>query len=82
MYGNNEVGIVQLIVEIGELLKEYQLYFYIDVVQVFGLLLIDVKNSYIDFLFVLGYKFNGLKGIGFLYVSKDVKFFLFLFGGE
>lgn len=82
MYGNNEVGTVQPIVEIGELLKEHQSYFHTDAVQAFGLLPIDVKNSHIDLLSVSGHKLNGPKGTGFLYASKDVKLSPLLFGGE
>lgn len=73
MYGNNEVGTVQPIEEIGELLKEHKAYFHTDAVQAFGLLPIDVKNSHIDLLSVSGHKLNGPKGTGFLYASKDVK---------
>ncbi|MEI1422338.1 cysteine desulfurase [Bacillus cabrialesii] len=82
MYGNNEVGTVQPIDEIGELLKEHQAYFHTDAVQAFGLLPIDVKNSHIDLLSVSGHKLNGPKGTGFLYASKDAKLSPLLFGGE
>lgn len=82
MYGNNEVGTVQPIEEIGELLKEHKAYFHTDAVQAFGLLPIDVKNSHIDLLSVSGHKLNGPKGTGFLYASKDVKLSPLLFGGE
>lgn len=82
MYGNNEVGTVQPIDEIGELLKEHKAYFHTDAVQAFGLLPIDVKNSHIDLLSVSGHKLNGPKGTGFLYASKDVKLSPLLFGGE
>ncbi|KJJ42944.1 cysteine desulfurase [Bacillus subtilis] len=82
MYGNNEVGTVQPIDEIGELLKDHPAYFHTDAVQAFGLLPIDVKNSHIDLLSVSGHKLNGPKGTGFLYASKDVKLSPLLFGGE
>lgn len=82
MYGNNEVGTVQPIEEIGVLLKEHKAYFHTDAVQAFGLLPIDVKNSHIDLLSVSGHKLNGPKGTGFLYASKDVKLSPLLFGGE
>ncbi|MDS9996448.1 cysteine desulfurase family protein [Bacillus atrophaeus] len=82
MYGNNEVGTVQPIAEIGELLNGHQAYFHTDAVQAFGFLPIDVKNSHIDLLSVSGHKLNGPKGTGFLYANKDVKLSPLLFGGE
>jgi cysteine desulfurase len=82
MYGNNEVGTVQPIDEIGQLLKEHTAYFHTDAVQAFGFFSIDVKSSHIDLLSVSGHKLNGPKGTGFLYASKDVKLSPLLFGGE
>lgn len=82
MYGNNEVGTVQPIDEIGQLLKEHTAYFHTDAVQAFGFFPIDVKSSHIDLLSVSGHKLNGPKGTGFLYASKDVKLSPLLFGGE
>ncbi|WP_010531086.1 cysteine desulfurase family protein [Lentibacillus jeotgali] len=82
MYVNNETGMIQPIETIGNLLKNHQAYFHTDAVQAFGLLDIDVKESGIDLLTVSSHKINGPKGIGFLYVSKDVKIEALQFGGE
>lgn len=82
MLGNNEVGSIQPIEEIGQLLKEHQAYFHSDAVQAYGLLPIDVGRMGIDLLSVSGHKINGPKGTGFLYVRKGVKFSPRLFGGE
>lgn len=82
MLGNNEVGSIQPIAEIGQLLKEHQAYFHSDAVQVYGLLPIDVGRMGIDLLSVSGHKINGPKGTGFLYARKGVKFSPRLFGGE
>lgn len=45
MYGNNEVGTIQPIDEIGELLSGHQAYFHTDAVQAFGYMPIDVKKA-------------------------------------
>ncbi|TKC20021.1 cysteine desulfurase family protein [Robertmurraya kyonggiensis] len=82
MYGNNEVGSLQPIQEIGEMLREHPAVFHTDAVQAYGLMNIDVKELNVDLLSVSAHKINGPKGIGFLYVKKDVKLAPILFGGE
>ena len=81
MFGNNEVGTMQPIVEIGKLLKEHQAYFHTDAVQAYGLVEINVKEFGIDLLSISAHKINGPKGVGFLYAA-NVKFEPLLIGGE
>jgi cysteine desulfurase len=82
MYGNNEVGAIQPIKEIGLLLKDHPAVFHTDAVQAYGLEDIDVKEQHIDLLSVSSHKINGPKGIGFLYVKNGIKLNPQLFGGE
>jgi cysteine desulfurase len=82
MYGNNEVGTMQPIKEIGQILADHSAIFHTDAVQAYGLEKINVKESGIDLLSVSAHKINGPKGIGFLYANKDVKLSPRLFGGE
>ncbi|MEH7109520.1 cysteine desulfurase family protein [Bacillus sp. JJ1764] len=82
MYGNNEVGTLQPIKEIGELLKDHQAKFHTDAVQAYGLENIDVNECFIDLLSVSAHKINGPKGTGFLYVRSNVKISPRVFGGE
>ncbi|ONG92569.1 cysteine desulfurase NifS [Bacillus cereus] len=82
MFGNNEVGTMQPIAEIGKLLKEHQAYFHTDAVQAYGLVEIDVKEFCIDLLSISAHKINGPKGVGFLYAGAYVKFEPLLIGGE
>ncbi|MBP3039378.1 cysteine desulfurase [Bacillaceae bacterium Marseille-Q3522] len=82
MYGNNEVGTIQPIQEIGQLLASHQAKFHTDAVQAFSSEAIDVKQGNIDLLSVTAHKINGPKGIGFLYAKKDIKLSPLLFGGE
>ncbi|MCA1056258.1 cysteine desulfurase [Rossellomorea aquimaris] len=82
MYGNNEVGTIQPIREIGQLLKDHDAYFHTDAVQAFGLVDLDVKELGVDMLSVSGHKINGPKGIGFLYCRREVNLQPGTFGGE
>lgn len=82
MFANNEVGIIQPIEEIGELLKDHSAYFHTDAVQAYGSLSIDVRTAHIDLLSVSSHKINGPKGIGFLYQRKGVFLKPIFYGGQ
>jgi cysteine desulfurase len=82
MYGNNEVGTIQPIKEIGELLTSEEVIFHTDAVQAYGLVNIDVQASHIDLLSVSAHKINGPRGIGFLYIRDGVKMDPSTYGGE
>jgi cysteine desulfurase len=82
MYGNNEVGSIQPIKEIGGLLKPHQALFHTDAVQAYGIEDIDVNELNVDLLSVSAHKINGPKGTGFLYVRDKVKLVPRAYGGE
>lgn len=82
MYGNNEVGSLQPISEIGAVLEGHQAVFHTDAVQAFGVLKLDVKELKTDLLSVSGHKLNGPKGIGFLYAKSGITLKPRVFGGE
>ena len=82
MFANNEVGTIQPIAEIGQLLSEHQAYFHTDAVQAYGLLPINVKKMHIDLLSVSAHKINGPKGIVFLYENTGVRLQPYFYGGE
>ncbi|MGG4550517.1 cysteine desulfurase family protein [Rossellomorea marisflavi] len=82
MFGNNEVGTIQPISEIGHLLKDHQALFHTDAVQAYGLQELHVGELGVDLLSVSGHKINGPKGVGFLYCRKDVDILPLAHGGE
>lgn len=82
MFGNNEVGTIQPIAEIGELLKNHTATFHTDAVQAFGLMAINVEDLHIDLLSASAHKINGPKGIGFLYAKQGLKLANFMYGGS
>ncbi|MCM3442016.1 cysteine desulfurase family protein [Metabacillus halosaccharovorans] len=82
MFGNNEVGTIQPIREIGEYLKDYPAFFHTDAVQAYGMESIDVQELGVDLLTVSAHKINGPKGVGFLYVKAGIKLQPALYGGE
>ncbi|GKV67999.1 cysteine desulfurase [Sporosarcina sp. NCCP-2716] len=82
MFGNNEVGTVQPIGEIGSLLKEHQALFHTDAVQAYGMIPLDVRELDVDLLSVSSHKVNGPKGVGFLYEKKGIDLQPLLTGGS
>lgn len=81
MFANNEVGTIQPIEKIGEIAKKYGICFHTDAVQAYGHLPISVRRLGIDMLSASGHKCNGPKGIGYLYVKKEVDLPSFIHGG-
>lgn len=81
MYGNNEVGTIQPISEIGALLREHSAIFHTDAVQAYGLESIDVNELQVDLLSVSAHKINGPKGVGFLYQKAGTPLASYALGG-
>lgn len=81
MFANNEIGTIQPIREIGEIAHEHGILFHTDAVQAFGQVPINVDEYHIDMLSASGHKFNGPKGIGFLYIKRGTKISSFADGG-
>lgn len=81
MYANNEIGTIQPIAEIGRIARENGILFHTDAVQAYGHVPLDVDELSIDMLSASGHKFNGPKGVGFLYIRKGVKIRAFIHGG-
>lgn len=82
MFANNEIGTIEPIKEIGEIAHRHGILFHTDAVQAFGQIPIHVDKMNIDMLSASGHKFNGPKGIGFLYIKKGLKLKSFIHGGQ
>lgn len=81
MFANNEIGTIQPVKEIGEIAKKHGVLFHTDAVQAYAHMPINVDEMNIDMLSASGHKFNGPKGIGFLYIRTGIKIRSFIHGG-
>lgn len=83
MLQNNEVGAIQNIASIAKLVHEDHpgSVLHTDAVQAVGHIKIDVKEMGIDLLSASAHKFNGPKGIGFLYISNNCSIAPYVLGG-
>ena len=81
---NNELGVIQDLKTIGEIIKENssRAKFHVDGVQSYSKLNIDVKKMNIDFLTVSAHKFHGPKGVGFIYIKKPSNVLPLIEGGS
>lgn len=82
MFVNNETGVIQPIKEIGEFLKEKEIFFHTDAVQAIGKFEIYPKELRIDALTVSSHKFYGPKGTGFVFIDKKYNIEKEIFGGS
>lgn len=82
MYGNNEIGSIQPLADIGALLQDHQALFHTDAVQAYGLLNINVTELGVDLLTASSHKINGPRGVGFLYVKNGTRLTYQMHGGE
>ncbi len=82
MLVNNEVGTVQQVYDIQEILSDYSALFHMDAVQAIGHLPVDVKDLQVDALSLTAHKFGGPKGVGALYVKNGTQIQYSQMGGE
>lgn len=81
MTANNEIGTIQDIAGLAEIAHAHGSVFHTDAVQAVGHIPIDVKALDVDMLSASAHKFNGPRGIGFLYIRKGIKVRPFMDGG-
>lgn len=82
MSANNEIGSIQPIEEIGKIAYNKNIIFHTDAVQACGNIDIDVKRMNIDMLSLSGHKIGAPKGIGALYIKKDIQLQKIIEGGH
>ncbi len=81
MHGNNEIGTIQPIGEIGRIAHEKGIKFHTDAVQTFGKIEVDIEKLNVDLLSLSSHKVNGPKGVGALYVKKGTRVVPLIHGG-
>ena len=81
MFANNEIGSIEPIKDLCRVAHKRESLFHTDAVQAVGHLKIDVQNLDVDFLSASAHKFNGPKGIGFLYAKNPNLLSPFICGG-
>ena len=81
MHGNNEIGTIQPIEEIGKIAHEKGIKFHTDAVQTFGKIEVDVEKLNVDLLSISSHKINGPKGVGALYIKKGTRLTPLIHGG-
>ncbi len=81
MMANNEIGTIEPIAELAKVAHKNGSVFHTDAVQAVGHIPVDVKALGIDMLSASAHKFNGPKGIGFLYIKKGTEILPFIDGG-
>ena len=91
MYANNEIGTIQPIQEIAEVIKRAnairnthnapRIYLHTDAVQAFSKIPLDVEALGVDLLSISAHKLYGPKGVGALYIRKGTEIAPLLSGG-
>lgn len=82
MFVNNEIGTIEPIAELVQTAHKENVLFHTDAVQALGHIPVDVKKLGVDLLSASAHKFNGPKGIGFLYVKQGVLMSPYIDGGK
>jgi cysteine desulfurase len=82
MFGNNEVGTLQPVEEVGRIAQAHGIAFHVDAVQALGKVAFDLAQLPVDLMSLSAHKINGPKGIGALYVSKAKHLTPVFYGGS
>ena len=82
MMVNNEIGTIEPIKEIAKICHRYGALVHTDAVQAVGHINLNVNEIGVDMLSASSHKFNGPKGIGFLYVRNGTNIDSLMDGGS
>ena len=81
MTANNEIGTLEPIAQVGEIVQAAGVPFHTDAVQAAGAIPLDCSALHVDMLSLSAHKFHGPKGVGALYVRKGTKLGRLIYGG-
>jgi cysteine desulfurase len=81
MHANNEIGNLLPLKSVAQLCAKYDAIFHCDTVQTVGHFKIDLSDIPVHFISCAAHKFHGPKGVGFLYINRNVKINPFIYGG-
>jgi cysteine desulfurase len=81
MHANNEIGTLLPLEEAAAICNKYNAVFHSDTVQTMGHYTHDLSKMNISFLSCAAHKFHGPKGVGFLYINKNITIKPFITGG-
>lgn len=82
MFANNEIGTIQPISQLAKVAHKHGCLFHTDAVQAIGHVNINVHELDVDLLSASAHKFNGPKGIGFLFIKKGTEIYPYIDGGS
>lgn len=82
MHANNEIGNLLDVDRVSELCRSQNALFHCDMVQTVGHYVIDLQHTRVDFMAASAHKFNGPKGVGFIYINAANKINPLLTGGS
>jgi cysteine desulfurase len=82
MHINNEIGSKLDLIRVGKMCADNNALFHSDTVQSIGKYDFDLSELKIDFIVGSAHKFHGPKGIGFVYINKNLKLNPFVIGGN
>ena len=81
-YANSEIGVIQNIKTISEIVHKYDGILHVDAVQFFPWSRIDIKDLNIDLMSVSGQKFHAGRGCAFLYVKEGINIKPIIYGSQ
>jgi cysteine desulfurase len=82
MHANNEIGNITDIERVAELAEKYDAILNVDTVQTVGHFPIDLQKLRVHFINAAAHKFHGPKGVGMLYINRDIKIHPLINGGS
>lgn len=81
IHGNNEIGTIQDIENVGKICRERKILFHTDACQSFIKMSIDVKKQNVDLMTLNAHKIHGPKGVGALYIRDGIEITPLFHGG-